>query len=1210
MAAEEFGYSEDEQPAWSAGMASPAPAAPITGEGGAAFGVYPPARSRRPALRVNPLELNNQGLPPSVVRRQPEVQTPPAEMRAYEPTMRESLAARTQTALQGAGVDKARARRISQTLVGGPQSNLPLGIGAVDIPLLPSVPLLMQEGYRGTERSMQAAERGDYGAAAMEYLGAAAAMAPGAAVTARAVPPVARALNESMGARAVTGAMARSQRGTFLPEQRFTPREKAKIATAQDLESKGSDPREVWKQTGLVRDFDGSWMVEISDDKMRFKGLEAIERAREPIVKRIDDLVLARALRTRMDNGVTLDEAKAALKTDRRTEPSANVVRMAQDRSVEQIDMMLENANSSLLAPIRGLKYKDVIEHPELLARVPELADMQVDFLNGPAFEKGSAGYFDPSGPGMGTIAIDRRYLNPSENYGGRSLAVHEGQHALDYSTGKEYGISPSEITEAESWFKNELASRMDDWFDSVNALQVRRLMDKNPGMSADEAFDKLLNEGNHFGTSARYAKAGVTPSPETGEPIAAEGSLRKSVLDAATDTKAADLEKKITRAREFVDAAYNMQIRSPLSAWDRYLTERGEVRARLPQTRLDLTPEQRASIFPMEQGPGAMDVSPADVRTVYELTGGRKGPMPRPTGFSSSTRMGRQRGAVMFSMGGEQGRPLRDVLAEQPTTLRVLEALPGKRTTLTVDEIQQQMRRPEVTKQEKDVLERVLANAQGGTISAEDLVKRVQAETGNFRLEPVDTEEYAEYGLENIGRDTNERPWVGAGITAFNVRTTAYRSPMETGASSHFHNEPNYFAHSRAFEDKQGVPHVVEIQSDLVQKAAKELSPEERARLEEAVTSLQGQKRIYDDVIGSMEPELAYAPSSRRAPILLGRLVDRQAEIGALNPDAIMLLEDEIVRRLSEESVNSIPTGLAPGDLLRGIADGSITLQRDTDYTRAFDALSRRMRDLDVLAAEHRAKLDEQVTNRELQPMFKNWERRVIREELAREAAAHANLQNRIAYLERVGAKLPGRDDSVARALAAEIQQVKERLGRPPVVRFADADTVAEVESWPRKQIINPGTAFDSSFQGGMLVGKGTGNADRLVYTGNVRVDDSGNVTAEAIPLDVTGQRIGEATWVASTPTSLSMAVREQFFKKSKELEFPEHQSIYDRYNKEIANYLKSLDAKRVVDEFGNGWWEVPVKPQQRRTQIFSMGGGMAGAAAYNATTPAMEEQ
>jgi hypothetical protein len=519
--------------------------------------------------------------------------------------------------------------------------------------------------------------------------------------------------------------------------------------------------------------------------------------------------------------------------------------------------------------------------------------------------------------------------------------------------------------------------------------------------------------------------------------------------------------------------------------------------------------------------------------------------------------------------MGGEQGRPLRDVLAEQPTTLRVLEALPGKRTTLTVDEIQQQMRRPEVTKQEKDVLERVLAEAQGGTVSAEDLVKRVQAETGNFRLTPADSGEWSSYGLESIGRDDSGRPWVGVGPNAFNVRTTIYRSPMETGASSHFGNEPNYFAHSRSFDDSQGVPHVVEIQSDLVQKAAKELSPEERARLEEAVVSLEGQTQFYNDVVREMEPRLAYARSTERAPVLLGRIAERQAEIESLNPDAILLLEDEIVRRLSEESVNSIPTGLSPGDLIRGIADGSIPLQRDTDYTRAFDAVIRETNRLDLLAIENRAKLDEQVTNRELQPMFKNWERRVIREELSRAASQ----------------------------------------GKP-VVRFADADTVADVEGWERKQIINPGTAFDSSFSGRILVGTRSGRAADLEYTGNVRVDGSGNVTAEAFPRDVTGQKIGEATWVATAPPSLSPAVREQFFKKSKEFESEKHQGIYDRYNKEIANYLKSLDAKRVVDEMGHGWWEVPVKSQQRRTQIFSMGGGMAGAAAYNATTPAMEEQ
>jgi hypothetical protein len=704
---------------------------------------------------------------------------------------------------------------------------------------------------------------------------------------------------------------------------------------------------------------------------------------------------------------------------------------------------------------------------------------------------------------------------------------------------------------------------------------------------------------------------------------------------------------------------------------------------------------------------------------------------------------MGRsQRGAVMFGMGGEQARPLRDVLAEQPTTLRVLENLPGKRTTLTVDEIQQQMRRPEVTKQEKEVLERVFAdlgvggtrlyhggtytpgqpirgvlyaaedpgmarsyvamseeragpgaalqeinvstkspapesavrefanrngipfddyppasafdaeihgeeavnalvrdlqsrgydhavlddipyggpdpsikstrahvlfpNAKVGsnTVSAEDLVKRVQAETGNFRLTQADTQDYATYGLSYIGRDDSGRPWVGQPGNAFNPRTTVHRSPMETGASSHFTNEPNYFAHSRAFEDAQGIPHVVEIQSDLVQRAGKELSPQERQNLEVALSSVETQRRIYAEVMDQVD---FTGPGSvfRQVPTLLENVLTRQAQFDAVNPDAIMLLEDQIFKVLPfEEKMKLLKpaldeleaerlagnadaattfelyqsdpnrffgsANLRDGELLRRIADGSVKLDIfSAEDIR--DLVSRQINGLDVLAAEHRSKLAEQATNAKLQPMFKNWERRVVREELARAA----------------------------------------REGKP-MVRFADADTVAAVEGWPRKQVVEPGTAFDSSFRGGRLVGTRAGRAADLEYTGNIRVDGSGNVTAEAFPRDVMGQKIGEPTWVATAPSNLSPAVRAQFFKQSNKLEFPEHQGIYDRYNKEVANYLKSLDAKRVTDETGNTWWEVPVKPQQRRPQIFSMGGGIvgAGAAAYNAATPAVEEQ
>ena len=70
-------------------------------------------------------------------------------------------------------------------------------------------------------------------------------------------------------------------------------------------------------------------------------------------------------------------------------------------------------------------------------------------------------------------------------------------------------------------------------------------------------------------------------------------------------------------------------------------------------------------------------------------------------------------------------------------------------------------------------------------------------------------------------------------------------------------------------------------------------------------------------------------------------------------------------------------------------------------------------------------------------------------------------------------------------------------------------------------------------------------------------------------------------------------------------------HQGIYDRYKKEIANYLKTLNGKHVTDDRGHGWWEVPIDPKQKRTPLFGMGGAAAaGAAALRAPQDQPQEQ
>ena len=54
------------------------------------------------------------------------------EIRAYDPTMRERMASALQSGMEGLGVDRYKARKHSQTIMGGESSNLPGGMGVAD----------------------------------------------------------------------------------------------------------------------------------------------------------------------------------------------------------------------------------------------------------------------------------------------------------------------------------------------------------------------------------------------------------------------------------------------------------------------------------------------------------------------------------------------------------------------------------------------------------------------------------------------------------------------------------------------------------------------------------------------------------------------------------------------------------------------------------------------------------------------------------------------------------------------------------------------------------------------------------------------------------------------------------------------------------------------------------------------------------------------
>jgi len=163
----------------------------------------------------------------------------------------------------------------------------------------------------------------------------------------------------------------------------------------------------------------------------------------------------------------------------------------------------------------------------------------------------------------------------------------------------------------------------------------------------------------------------------------------------------------------------------------------------------------------------------------------------------------------------------------------RVLERLAERAPEKSVykkAEIVSEMNRQDIPKAEQDII-RGLLGKPGDTISAEELVQGFKLATQNFELKPVKTEKYNDVGIEYI------RPPETFFTEEQEAHTTVWKLPESWNIPARGHFEelgPNQYGHTRSFEE-DGVRHVVELQSDLLQ-SQKELSGEERKSLEHAL--------------------------------------------------------------------------------------------------------------------------------------------------------------------------------------------------------------------------------------------------------------------------------------------------------------------------------------------------------------------------------------
>jgi len=550
-----------------------------------------------------------------------------------------------------------------------------------------------------------------------------------------------------------------------------------------------------------------------------------------------------------------------------------------------------------------------------------------------------------------------------------------------------------------------------------------------------------------------------------------------------------------------------------------RYYRASGEAAGNSQAKRLDMNDAERRQIFPLgmrQTGVPYKDLLWSD-EAVY-------GNAPN-------------NGAIVASSGQIPKEPapipLSEALDPETHTLKTLERLPQKKGVIPISMIQEQLRRPDISKAEKDILNAVMLKAENGSIRAEDLVAGAKAETENFRLSPEPTSRYANYGLDRISGNSSA------------ARTTIWKAPegVVDRTDNHF-TEPRYFGHSRVFYDN-GIPHVVEVQSDLMQKPAEVALPKGTRDLYEQRRAEWSNAHLN---LKTLADGLLYSRRSRKETL---EVMDH---LKTSMPHDVQLEFEKAQIENANFMAERHPLSDQRADrflyrILEGLVDQA-----------------------DVKKAEYASKLAGKSSTEKLEPMRKNWERRLINEEIG---------------------------------TAAKEGQTK--------IRFADADTIAKVEGWQDE--------FEAIHTEQWLLKNQLKTLEGSVAEGYAPAIERAKLLnqqlARLYDQEAASRKYLAKGWEPEDAGNETRALAggdltadEKFYKEHENdppgtpLFSPQHHGIYSRYKKEYENYLKSLGATEHIDSSGHRWLEVPIKKGQR-TPMFQMTGAplaTGAGAGYNA--------
>lgn len=174
-----------------------------------------------------------------------------ASMTAYEPTMRERLAAGAQTGLEFLGMRRPQARTVSQGIFGGESSPIPANLGIADVVPFLGTALQTEEAVDSLGRARQLAGQGQYGQAAVETGMGILGLVPGAQATNRAADVVAnRSVQAIMGDPNATARGVLEMAGDMAPLARmFKPEQVKSVLPETKIVDESGNPKLMYHGT-------------------------------------------------------------------------------------------------------------------------------------------------------------------------------------------------------------------------------------------------------------------------------------------------------------------------------------------------------------------------------------------------------------------------------------------------------------------------------------------------------------------------------------------------------------------------------------------------------------------------------------------------------------------------------------------------------------------------------------------------------------------------------------------------------------------------------------------------------------------------------------------------------------------------------------------------------------------------------------------------